>query len=305
MEIKYLPNNEIDKTLWDNCINNSLHPSIYGTSFYLDIFAGKWDALVVNNYEFVMPLIHKKKYAISYLYQPAYLPQIGIFSSKLIDESIIKSFIEKCFDLYKFIEISLLFPNYINFSKANLKTKKLNNFVLNLKFSYDTIKQNYLPSFHKSLRRLQKLTLNYTKNNNVEDTINSFKSLYLHKINSLKENDLVLFEKVCKGLKKDCLIRQVTDKDNIILASVILLKYQNRLYNMQSFVTADGKRMEANYFLYDKIIEEFCNQQYVLDFEGSSIKGIAAFYEKMNPENQPSLFIKYNNLPRLIKLIKK
>jgi hypothetical protein len=305
VEVTFIPHHKIDKTLWDNCINNAQHSSLYSTSFYLDTMPGKWDALVVNNYEIVMPLIHKKKYCISYLYQPAYLPQVGIFSSKGINENTIKLFIDKCFSLFKFIEISLLFPNYMETTYKNLTYKPLNNFVLKLEGNYESIRNNYLPSFHKSLRRLQKLSLNYCKSNDVKKTISTFKEIYLERIKSLKEKDLIQFEKVCKGLKQDCIIRQVKDKNENIIASVILLKFKNRLYNMQSYVTPEGKRMEANYFLYDKIIEEFSDKNYVLDFEGSSIKGIAAFYEKMNPVNEPSLFIKYNNLPKIIKLIKK
>jgi len=42
-----------------------------------------------------------------------------------------------------------------------------------------------------------------------------------------------------------------------------------------------------------------------LDFEGSDVKGIAEFYQKMTNTNQTYPFIKFNNLPRAIKLLKK
>jgi hypothetical protein len=305
VDVQHIPHKKIDKELWNNCINNALHGSLYATSLYLDTLTKGWDALVVNNYEIVMPLIHKKKYGIGYLYQPPYLPEIGIFSIHEIDNKTIEYFLEKCFSIFKFAEIAFSFPITFSTNNKHTETKLLNNFVLQLNNEYEVTQQNYLPSFHKSLRRLQKLSLAYSKDAELTDTINKFKGLYLKRISSLKEIDLQRFEEACKALKNDCIIRQVKNVDGIVLASVLLLKYKNRLYNMQSFVTAEGKIKEANYFLYDKIIAEFSGADYILDFEGSSIKGIAAFYEKMCPVNKPSFFIKYNNLPRLVKMIKK
>jgi rRNA processing protein Gar1 len=57
--------------------------------------------------------------------------------------------------------------------------------------------------------------------------------------------------------------------------------------------------------LYDKLIEEFSQSSLVLDFEGSDIPGIADFYKSMGPVNQPYFFVKYNELPKLIKKFKK
>ena len=53
------------------------------------------------------------------------------------------------------------------------------------------------------------------------------------------------------------------------------------------------------------MIEEFSEQDLILDFEGSDIKGIADFYLSMNPINQKYISIKFNNLPKIIKLFKK
>ena len=73
---------------------------------------------------------------------------------------------------------------------------------------------------------------------------------------------------------------------------------------MISCITNDGKRVEANYFLYDRIINEFANTPVLLDFEGSDIEGIASFYQKFNPVNEEYPHIRYNNLPPLIKFFK-
>ena len=67
---------------WDNCITNAPNGLIYGYSFYLDHMAKQWDALVLNDYEAVMPLTWNKKYGIN-LFIPAFsYSSIGSFWSK-------------------------------------------------------------------------------------------------------------------------------------------------------------------------------------------------------------------------------
>lgn len=44
--ITYLFNSEIDKDKWDNCIKNSPGAKPYAYSWYLDIMAPGWQALV-------------------------------------------------------------------------------------------------------------------------------------------------------------------------------------------------------------------------------------------------------------------
>ncbi len=43
--------------------------------------AGQWDALVLDDYQAVMPLTWRSKFGIRYLYQPAFTQQTGIFSA--------------------------------------------------------------------------------------------------------------------------------------------------------------------------------------------------------------------------------
>src|SRR5437868_14283744 len=100
---------------------------IYAYSFYLDTMAGYWDALILNDYEAVMPLTWKKKYGISYLYQPPFVAMSGIFGNNLTADDV-KAFIHAIPQKFRLIEISLNHANTI----ADKKTVRQNNYVLNL-----------------------------------------------------------------------------------------------------------------------------------------------------------------------------
>ena len=93
--INYVKRESIDTAKWDRCIDNSRNGLIYAYALYLDHMARNWDALILNDYEAVMPLTWNKKWGIKYLYQPPLTPQLGIFSATNISEKLVDAFISK------------------------------------------------------------------------------------------------------------------------------------------------------------------------------------------------------------------
>ena len=78
--IYYLKRNQLDDNKYNSCIKQSKNSRIYAFSWYLDCVADNWDALVLNDYEAVMPLPWRQKYVIKYIYPPAWTQQLGVFS---------------------------------------------------------------------------------------------------------------------------------------------------------------------------------------------------------------------------------
>ena len=140
----------------------------------------------------------------------------------------------------------------------------------------------------------------------VGEAVKLSQRLYSEQIAVWKGKEYAQFENLCMQLQAQnkIQIRKVM-LDGKLLALTLLADDGKRLYNLISCTTELGKKLEANYFLYDKIIEEYSGTEYLLDLEGSDIPGIARFYQKMNPQDEPYWFFRYNNLPALIKLIKK
>jgi hypothetical protein len=50
---------------------------------------------------------------------------------------------------------------------------------------------------------------------------------------------------------------------------------------------------------------EYAGTNYILDFEGSDIEGIANFYQQFGSIPQPYYSLSYNHLPWLLRLVKK
>jgi hypothetical protein len=307
LSVRFISYKHIDKVKWDACIHKAINGLIYARSSYLDTMAEHWDAIVLNDYEAVMPLTWKTKWGIRYLYQPAFIQQSGIFFTTPLSETILESFLHLVQEKFRFAEITLNFFNHIKKNDNSFELSQRNNYVLDLNRSYELLYENYDPAFTKSLRRIQKFEMLYVSSINYKKTVDLYKHLYGSRLPFFSGKSYSQFEKICKELfKNDSLvIRHARSTSNKQLASVILLKDEKRLYNIISCITSEGKKLEANYFLYDQIIHEFANTPLMLDFEGSDVEGIAAFYKKFNPENQQYPFIRYNNLPPFVKLFKR
>ncbi len=306
MPIKYLRYSEIDRSKWDACVINATNTLIYAHSFYLDNCANKqWDAIVLDDYDAVMPLIYRYKFGIKYLFQPAFLQQSGIFFKHEVDDELMIRFLDLVINHFKFAEVNLNYANK-NIEKKGVELSLRNNFVLDLSHDYESMASNYKSNFVKNIKRAQKQAFIYEPTNEYEKVVDLYKALYQKRTVSVKKEDYDALKLNCKALLLDnnLVVRQAV-LGGKVFAAVILLKDSHRLYNVASCVTEEGKKLRANYFLYNKIIEEYSKSLLKLDFEGSDIVGIANFYKSMGPVNEPYFFLKYNELPKLIKQFKK
>ena len=94
-------------------------------------------------------------------------------------------------------------------------------------------------------------------------------------MNSVSSKDYLQFEKLCKILftSNRVIIRHVYNSDGKeLLASILLLKDGKRLYNIISCILPKGKKLLANYFLYNEVIKEFADEDIILDFDIDEIE---------------------------------
>ena len=290
LNISYLKHEEIDKNKWDQCINNANNQLIYAYSYYLDLLSKNWDALVMNDYEAVMPLTWNKKFGTRYLRQPAFTQQLGIFGNCLFTEHITESFIDKALKLFSFIEINL---NYAN--KYQQSGKKKCNLILPLNTHFSDIEKNFRKDF---VNKIKNSNLIYQASEEFEKAIQSFKENYSDKIH-LSKNNFDDWLQVCIILKKkeQLFVREVTSPKGELLSIVLFLKDAKRIYYVMSTTIPAGRKQESNYFLLYHLIKEFSNQDLIFDFEGSEIPSIQSFFKKFGAIEQPYPFIRINNLP--------
>ncbi len=299
-QINIILSQNIDIEKWDGCIRQSNNPVIYAYSYYLNHLADNWSGIVFNDYEAVMPVCWRRKSGIKYSYDVPFVQQLGWFSkNKNLDTALL---MENFFSYCKYGDYVFNFNNAVNITKINL----CNNYILPLFDSYLSVSENYKPGLHYSLQKAAKQKLVYM-HENIDSPIDIYKALYHAKFSHVTEKDFCKFKKLCKFLlqKNAAIARKICNPKNETLAAAVLLKDETRLYNLINCVTEEGRKAEANHFLFDNIFREFAESNLIFDFEGSDVAGIKSFYEKFGATNQPYFRLHFNHLPLPLRLLKR
>jgi hypothetical protein len=302
-QIQILFYKEIDPEKWNNCIDNSSNSLIYARYQYLTKQCNNWSGLIINDYKTVLPLPWKKKWGIRYLYAPPFIQQLGFFGN--LSGLPIPQVIDRIKEYVKFGD---LFFNYQNIELLkNINYVEKTNFILNLNHSYPKIYNNYSQDLVKNLQRSEKHNLQYIQSVSIENTIEQFQINYQNRFPQYNATSFQNLKATCKELanKNQCFTRSVcADATKQVISTALLLKDNTRLYLLINSTNTTGRSLSANHFLLDSIIQEFCEESLILDFEGSERKGIKDFYQSFHPINQPYFHYRFNNLPFLINLVR-
>ncbi len=304
--IKYLSNEEIDKARWDNCIINADNGLIYASSFYLDAISPGWHGITNEAYDWVLPITSGKKLGISYLYQPNFTQQLGVFYKKNANipwQEILDYLKTK----FRFWEISWNYATPVDQIPPSITLHSSTNFILNLSKPYQDIAAHYHNMLKKDLKRSKPFSLRCISTSNYDKSITLYREYYGNRIPHVNQLHYDAFKKACAYANSNnkLLCREAINANNEVVAIALLLFDGNRLYNIMNTTLNAGKKLNANHFLIDAIIQEFAGSNIVLDFEGSDLPGIKAFYENFGVVNQPYYMLKYNNLQWHVRLFKK
>lgn len=297
--LQYLHRKHIDTQKWDRCIGNATNGLIYARSFYLDSMATHWDALVLGDYEAVMPLTWRKKWGIKYLYTPAFVQQLGVFTDKPLTVELVNEFLQALAEHFRFADF------FLNYAHPRTGLPKHSNFLLPLHSSYVQITRNYKHDLVKNLKRSSRFNLLYSGTADYKAALAAFKDLYGSRFAHVTDDDYSRFEKVLAYLnERGQLIARCVTHEGKLLSICLLLHDANRLYLMISATEPEGRPKGANHFLFDRLINEFAGRDLYLDFEGSDLPGVAHFYRNFGSADQPYFHYYFNKLPWPLRLLK-
>jgi hypothetical protein len=330
--IRYLQRREIDIARWDDCIAAAPNGLIYARSFYLDAMtAGQWDALVLGDYKAVMPLPWRRKFGFYYLYQPDFIPALGIFGSPVIHTlsagipadtpasiptrtliappvSIpVSDFLGAVPQKFKFWEIDLNESNGIGDNPpSSIKvTNRLNSF-LPLAKPYEDIHAAYKRLALRMCKKALDEGLEVIRQVPPADIIGYYQKEYGHRHHKHSGST---YERLiaCAGIalrNGNAAAYLARWPDNSIGAFYLVLSDDRFVYSLLGGSTSKGKEKGAFYLLTDAVIRDHASSDRIFRFEGSDIPGIAFFNTQFGPRpvHYPSLVM--NNLPFPVNLFK-
>lgn len=275
--IRLIKQDELDWDKWDAAVRKDPAGHFYALHWYLDMIAKRWDALVYGDYQWVMPLVHNKKWGvIPYLYRPYGVQQLGIFGKDPVTEEITGAFIKAIPS--KYVHRDLYF-NVDNPFPANIKHRMRRTYELSLAQSYQDIYNGYSESITRKLKKAKKAQLRIFENDTPDTLILLFKN---NKGNEVDFTDWhydrmrqIMYTLIYRKMGA---VWTVHDERNSPCASCFIAFTGKRMVFLFSGQDSYGRDHGALTLLIDNALMWGAERGGVFDFEGSDIPGMERYY---------------------------
>lgn len=291
---------QIDLQRWDALINGANNGRIYVYSWYLDAFCDNWSALILGDYEALMPLPWRKKWGVAYVYQPPFLQHLGIFGDDITEQTW-TAFLAAAAHYFKLIHFNtngtVLPQPYTN--------KLRQNFYIDLSDDYLAIAKKYNIECKRNIAKAKARGCVFSTDITAANVVQLYKQAYGSLNRWLTENDYKKLLQLLENHAAQATLAAVRDADKNIIYAAAIVHDNRRFYYLLGAPTAEGRKKRATYFFIDAFLHMHAGKKMLFDFEGSDIPTVARFYKSFGPQTEQYSEIKINNLPPLLKWLKR
>ncbi len=285
IKLSFLHSSNIDRKKWDNCIANAHNSSVYVYTWYLDAVAPHWEALILGDYEAVMPLPYNRKYIFKQVYQPFFVQQLGVFSIQILEKELFEAFLKAVKKRYFKVYLHL-HESHTAFSIGTFSTSLRDNYILSLAAPYENIYNNFSHGLRQSIKLAQKKQLTLIRNATIPEIIAFYQQHLQAKTPEINEKALLrlrkLMENAIKHNKAFLYAAQSPEKNTVAMG--FFLKNANRITYLVGVSSPEGKKIGAMPFLLSNVMQEYAEQPMIFDFEGSMQQGIASFFQSFGAQ---------------------
>ena len=301
--ISFVQRKDLDVAKWDRCIDTATNGLIYAYSVYLDHMAPRWDALVMGDYEAVMPLTWNRKYGISYLYQPDLCAQLGVFG-KATDRHLLSRFLLAVPSRFRYWDIYLNHGNL--FPVEGIPVYERRNYVLALNGSYEQVRALYRSNISRNIKKSEQMGCVPCRDIPVSDVL----EIAATQLSEREASPTQMFERFgklypilhAKGQAETFGIRSSSGQ---LISSCVFTRSHQRLYYIVVGNHPDGRTIGASHALIDSVIRAYAGSALLLDFEGSDVRNLAFFYSSFGAFEEKYAGVRQNILPFYLRWLKK
>lgn len=300
--IRYLRHDEIDTTRWDRAMLAAINGNLYGWSWYLDTACPGWDALVTGDYQAMMPLPLRKKFGITYLYQPFFMQQTGIYSLQAIKPETTTRFLSALPPHIRYADYNLNFHNLPSGNEVNFERNT--TYHLDLIPDYPLLRRNFPENTRRNIKKASQAGLSISKGMQINTLIRFKQQTAVSKISDAEYDKLrqLVSRSVLKGAG---VIYGAYTASNELCAAAFFAFSHEYVYMLVAASDNAGKENSAMFLLVDTFLQEHAGRPLTLDFEGSNIPGIARFFAGFGAMPVYYYKVRMNRLPFYIKWLKK
>ncbi len=298
--IHYLEHKNIDFAKWDQCIHRAVNRNVFANSWYLDIVSPAWDALVEDDYDVVFPLTHNRKFGISYLFQPFFTQQLGVFSDRHLTEALVDRFLEAIPRNFLFIQINLNTLNKVDVERYSVIMRL--NYELDLIHPYPKLAWGYNQNTRRNLRKAIEQNLPVKRKVEPDELIKLFSENFGRKEGKLKYRNYETLRQLMDHCLKNTFSRiiGVYSADDTLCAGAFLLHDQDRIIFHFAASNAAARENGAMFLLVDSVIRENAGKSMIFDFEGSVDENVARFYKGFGAQELTYPQVTLSRMPRIL-----
>ena len=300
--IVYLENPDINREKWDDCIKISPGIKPYSYSWYLDIMAPGWQALVDDDYKAIFPVTGFKRFGIQYIATPIFLPQLGAYSPDKPASVVINDFVDCIPAFFKLIDLCIGQKPETNRYKVTEKT----NFELDLSKPYKELFDNFSSHCRRNIQAAVKIVPEIVSDILPDELISLFLDNKGKEIKGIKPRDYQRLKSLmnfCNENKKGKIVG-VRDSLKRLIFGIFLVETTGNITMLLVVNTPESREKRLGYHIVNELIKAYSETKTVLDFAGSSIPSIASFMESFGSINVPVYRIYSNKLSWPVRLMK-
>lgn len=297
--IRYLGRADVNTEKWNECISMSGNGLIYAYTWWLDKMCEQWSALVLDDYDAVMPLTWKKKFGFSYLYQPWFTASLGMFA-KLPLNIDFADFLAAIPSKYLLWDFSV---NEYNELATNDETQvkviwRVNQCIEEKK--YETVYNDYSRLCRRKLAKAAESQLSVKINEiSCAKLVTLYEQYYAAEHPGITSAIYTQLAQVCQIAfdKAMATTYSAFSQAGEIVAFYLVLHDKKYMYSLLGGSNPVGKETGAFYLLTDAAIRQATHNKIVFRFEGSDIPGIAFFNKQFGSSDIKYMHIQRNELP--------
>jgi hypothetical protein len=301
LAIRYIRHKDINFSLWDRCINNSLNGMVYANSWYLDIVAESWDALVEDDYRSVMPLIYQKRYIYKKLFTPFLSHQLGIFSMKPLTAEKIEMFLDDIPVQFRKINICLNRQNSQTIKNC-IDCKPLKSYELDLIVPYEKKMGLYSPGVNSGLSIVRERKLSITKSTSLAEFLGFIMRYEKNLPQNILLNPIQQIMSLLISTGKGEIFSVYGSANNLISVACFVRSNQNVIL-LYALSNLQGEEEKANYMILDTFLQNYSSRNVTLSIDHLDNCWNDELYRDFDALESYYLCYRKNRLPLLLKWI--
>lgn len=280
---------EVDDHRWDALVSQFGEGRPYAYTWYLDALTqGKWQALILGDYDAMMPLPYHRKYLYQRrVYQPFLSQSFGPIGQEITSDIVcaIAKHLQK-----QYPHSHLMLPVVSDDQQVQGQVEKRTTQLIDISRDIDAIRADY----SKDRRRRIKINRHKVEvefNQDIDQYFDYYKSA-AYPISKPILRQSSMFMRLLKACNDHGCLEMITMKqEGELLNTAAMIITQSRVINLIGVSTELARSLSANALKIDAMIQRYCGDKVVFDFFGSSLPGVYKFNQQFGANTEHYLML--------------